>query len=817
MKRILPLFFLFIIFFSISSYAQQKPVFNLKGTVVDTISSSPAQFSTLTIAAKADPSKQVKVLATDDRGNFQVSLNSSGEFILSVFYFGNKVADVPFTIEEGKKNTDLGTINIADISQLDEALVVAQKPLVIVELDKLTYDTESDPDSKTETALEMLRKVPMITVDSDDKIQLKGSSNFKVYVNGKPSTMITNNPSEVLKSMPAANIKNIEVITDPGARYDAEGIGGIINITMAKSNDDGYTATIGANVNTLGGYGGSAYLTLKQGKLGFSGNYSYNLWKSPEGSSTMFREDYAKNTILNQIGSSSANKHNNQWGSAELSYEFDTLNMVTISATHYYGKYSMSGITAAELTGGSNPYAYTRRTESEGDWGSTEINANYQRSFKKKGMLLTASYRLDYAPDGSNYETELYDLVNYDPLWERSDNEASTKEHTFQLDYTTPLSDKHNIEAGGKYIIRLNDSDPFLEEYSYLTNMWERNSIKENPLDYRQDIISGYASYGYKLKKLGFKAGVRVENTQNDINFKTIKDLKRNSTDVVPSVAISYQLGPTSTLRFNYNMRIQRPNIWRLNPYVDKNDPSNIRYGNPNLDAENNHHFSISYGSFTQKVNFNASIRYTISNDAIQEYSFMDADTLNTTYGNIGKQQLTGLNLYGSWTPLKDLRLMINGNASYVDIKANSLLGKSNHGFGGGAFFNASYSFLKSFRANVSAGAFMQPITMQTKMSTYTFIGFGLGKDFFDKKLSVNINVRDPFSKHRKFTNETSGDTFYQKNTSRMQQQHIGFRVSYKFGNLKNQQIKKVQRGITNDDVMQGGGNSSGGENQPSS
>ncbi|MDR0659603.1 MAG: TonB-dependent receptor [Prevotellaceae bacterium] len=815
MKRILPLLILSAIFSFNSSYAQQKVVFNVKGNVVDTVANSPVQFSTLTIVTKANPARQVKVLATDDKGNFQVGLNSAGEYILSIFYFGNKAADVPFTIEEGKKTTDLGVIGVADVSQLDEVVVIAQKPLVTVGLDKLTYDTESDPDSKTETALEMLRKVPMVSVDSDDNIQLRGSTNFKVYVNGKPSTMITNNPSEVLRSMPANNIKNIEVITNPGAKYDAEGIGGIINITMVKSGDNGYTATVSANVNTLGGYGGSAFLTLKQGKFGFSSRYGYNYWKGGTNDVSMLQENFTNNTILSQLGTST-NKGTDQWGSAELSYEFDTLNMVTISVDHYFGSGKNNGTTAVEQLLNNNPdYSYSRYTKSKSNYGGTEINANYQRSFKKKGMLLTASYRYDFSPNDSEYETELINPINYDPLWERSENDASSNEHTFQLDYVNPIKDKHNIEVGAKYIIRLNDSDPLFEQYNYLTNVWERNTSRENTMDYTQNIFSGYASYSYRLNKISFNAGIRLENTDTDINFKAARDITNNTTDIVPSAAISYQLGMTKNLRFNYNMRIRRPSIWYLNPYEDRSDPTNIRYGNPNLDSEDSHNFSISFGSFAQKVNFNASLNYTISDNAIQEYSLMQADTLRTTYGNIGKNKSIGLNLYGNWTPIKDLRLMVNGNISYVDIKTKSIFGAYNYGFGGNVFFNASYTFLKSFRASVFAGHFRPPVTMQTEMSSFTFIGLGLGKEFFDKKLSININVQDPFTKRREFTSKTYGKEFYQEMKFNTQHQTINFRVSYRFGNLKNQQIKKVQRGISNDDLMQGSGGNTGGENTP--
>lgn len=815
MKQVFSLLILAIVFFSSSLYAQQKSTLNIKGTVVDTTSNSPAQFSTLSIAAKAEPDKQVKVLATDDKGNFQIGLNSAGEYILSVFYFGNKAADIPFTIEEGQKTTDLGTISIADVSQLDEAVVVAQKPLVKVEMDKLTYDTESDPDSRTETALEMLKKVPMVTVDGEDKIQLKGSANFKVYVNGKPSTMITNNPSDVLKSMPAANIKSIEVITDPGAKYDAEGIGGIINIIMAKSGDDGYMASVNASITTEGAYDVGAYLTVKYGKLGFSGNYGYNYWTRPADEIYTEQLFYADNSLLTQNGRQK-NKGPSQWGSGELSYEFDTLNLVTVSFNRFYGK--SKGKSDMDVLSSQNSnilYSYLLHTKHEQEWGSTEINASYQRSFKKKGMLLIASYQYGNSPNDSENESEISNVVSYLQRKEQNWNDASTDEHTFQLDYVNPIKDKHTIEVGAKYIIRLNNSDMRFDEFNYGSSSWINNPSRENNMDYRQDIFSGYGSYSYKLKKWGLKLGLRTENTSTDATFQRSNSINNNTLDIVPSAALSYQLAMTKTLRFSYNMRIRRPGIRQLNSFVNNSDPSNISYGNPDLDSEKTNNLSLNYGSFSQKFNLNLALRYAFTDKTIEQYSFVQSGVTHTTYGNIGEAQRASMDIFASWTPIKDLRLMVNGSIGYTDIKSNNLYGDSNSGYSGNIFANASYSFLKSFRASVFSGYYKNPISLQGEMGSYSFLGLNLGKDFFDKKLSINIGVMSPFKKKLDITMKTRTRDFSQDYKMRINWQSASFRISYRFGNLKNQQIKKTQRSISNDDVMQGGSGNTGAGNTP--
>jgi hypothetical protein len=332
--------------------------------------------------------------------------------------------------------------------------------------------------------LEMLRKVPLITIDGNDNIQLKGSSSFKIYVNGKPSNMFNNNPGDVLKSMPASSVKDIEVITDPGAKYDAEGVSGIINIITTQNLLQGYTGTIRASGSLLGRFSVSPYLSAKIGKLGLTGTYTYSYSQSPWNDSEYTRESFVDDTqkYLEQSGRSK-NRGPYNYGYLEASYEFDTLNLLNVGVNLYNSRpksFSELGVGMSDIN--RNPvYAYNRYTEQKMIYGSTNINVDYQHSTQKKGELLTISYRLSDSPDGGKSFSEMKDIQEYDydlfyKPWsaypQRTNNDAVTNEHTGQVDYVTPLFQGHTLETGVKYILRQNKSETERTRYDESTGEW---------------------------------------------------------------------------------------------------------------------------------------------------------------------------------------------------------------------------------------------------------------------------------------------------------------------------------------------------------
>jgi len=814
--------FLLLLFSVLSCFAQGNPrkteslsAYTVKGTVVDSISNQSVQYATLSIALARLPQNPIKVVVSDNNGNFTASFNASpGSYSVSVQFVGMKPAVKRFTLTDNQKVVSLGKIYMAETSALlKEVVVVAQKPLVKVDIDKLTYSIENDPESKTSNTLDMFRKVPMITVDNEDNIQLKGSSDFKIYLNGKPSNIISNNPSDVLKSMPANSIKSIEVITDPGAKYDAEGVGGIINIITAKSGFDGYTATIRGNASALGRSGGGAYISLKKGKFGITGNFNYNYLNSPYNDSYLERTNNMSNTekYMTQNGRSKY-KGPFQFGSVEASYEIDSLNLISFSVDRFNGKMtSLSDyqvdVKAADLT----PfYSYDRNSRSTRTFGSTDMSVDYQRSTHLKDELLTVSYKFENNPNDTKSTTLLENLSGAVPLilarTQYNVNKASTNEHTAQVDYTRPTRKGQKLEVGVKYILRKNNSE---------TDRWQNDTIVIDPssdFKHTQNIYSAYLSYDIKINKFQYKLGLRGERTSQSVKYRISPEMNFSTrySNIVPSATVSYMLSQIEQVRVGYTMRIRRPGIRNLNPYVNNTDPQNISYGNPKLDPEKSNNLNLNYSKFMPKLNFNLGLSYSFVNNGIENYTFIDPEKPNvsrTTYDNIGHSQRTNFSLYGNWKALTNLNIILNGSVNYVNMKSDATQATgelSTSGFFYNGYTSFQYTLPNDFRLNLNGGYFTPRVRLQGKSSAFYYTSLSISKDFMQKKLSVSLSCMDPFWKTKKYTSTTNDKAFSMKSINYMNARDFRINVSYRFGTMKTSATKKAKKGITNDDIKNG-------------
>lgn len=574
--------------------------FQVKGILLDSLTQEGEPYATIKIVKKEAPAKALKMLVTDMKGQFQEKVPGTGNFVMTITSVGRTPIVKDFSVKAGEKLVDFGTLYIVDASnELGQVEIVAQKPLVKADIDKIEYNVQDDPDAQSNSVLEMLRKVPLVTVDGEDNIQVNGSSSFKVYVNGKPNNMMSNNPTEVLKSMPANSIKHIEVITNPGPKYDAEGVGGILNIVTVGSGLEGYTATFSANVSNRGA-GGGAFGTIKSGKLTVSARYNYNYNDQPRnyssGSQHVTPEAVTENSSNLDYDGSNKGHGSFQSGSMEASYEIDTLRLVTMSFGLWGGGNKSNGSTDYIATFPENInaapiYSYSAFNRSKSSWYSIDGGIDYQRLFKVKDRMLTFSYKINTRPQTSDSYTE-YEIDNgYNPDWadylnrlknQHNDGEQNTTEHTFQADYTTPIGKLHTLEAGAKYILRNNSSEDDRFDADD-TGKYEYNKDQSSHYKHLNDIIAAYLGYGLKVKRLSGRLGLRYEHTIQDVKYLVGRgeDFTKNFDDVVPSASIGYKLTDMSNLRLGYNMRIYRPGIWSLNPYLNDTDPSYISSGLP--------------------------------------------------------------------------------------------------------------------------------------------------------------------------------------------------------------------------------------------
>lgn len=719
--------------------------------------------------------------------------------------------------------------------ELQGVEIVKQKSLVKSDIDKITYDIENDPDSKSNSVIEMLRKVPMVTVDGEDNIQVNGSSSFKVYVNNKPNQMMSNNPKEVLKSMPASSIKKIEVITNPGPKYDAEGVGGILNIITYSQGIEGYTATFNGNVSNRGA-GASTYATVKSGKLTMSGrlNYSYN-------NSLRSYSGNKRKTIGNVSESSSdldtegtSKSHGNfSYGSFEASYEIDTLRLLTASFDYWGGvnksNSDRSTIATSPLTQ-NQLYRYNTTGNSKNSYSSINGGIDYQRSFSVPERLLTLSYRIETEPDKTDSYTDYLELQAADG-WENflqrlknqhNDGNQHTTEHTFQLDYTTPFSKIHTLETGLKYILRNNSSeDDRYERAAYESSDYVYDTDHSSHYKHRNDIFAAYLGYGLKLEKLSGRLGLRFEHTLQDVEYKLGRgdDFRKHFNDFVPSASLGYKLTQTSNLRLGYDMRIYRPGIWYLNPYLDDSTPTNISQGNSYLDSEKSHSLNLSFSNFTPKFNINLALRYGFTRNSIEQVTKLMPDTqipglknptgkdvLYSTYENIGHSEGINLNAYVNWNATKNTRIYANSRLSYTDMDDGAAL--HNYGWSLFAYGGAQQTLPKDWRLSLNFYASTPRVSLQGKGSNYGSYGVSIQKSWLKKRLNLTLSASDFLKKYITY-NSTMEDNFFRADSwSKYVQQRFSLSISYRIGELK-ASVKKAERSISNDDVK-GGGNSGG-------
>ncbi|QQL48625.1 outer membrane beta-barrel family protein [Mucilaginibacter ginkgonis] len=788
----------------------------IKGTVVDSARNQPLGYATIALQT-VQAGKPVKSMLSKDNGSFEFTgLALKGyKLIIATVGFKNRT----ILIDSTKTSIDLGQIQMAvSTKSLNEVSVTALKPIMKQEVDRISYDVQADPESKAITALDMMRKVPMLSVDGNENIKLKGSGAYKILINGKESALMAKNPSDVLKAMPATNIEKIEVITTPPAKYDAEGLAGIINIITKKNADQGYNGTISGRMNSIYGPGINFNGTVKQGKFGVSGYLGSNRQFKQTTASGGTQNFFANNTTINQNGTNTFGGGFNNYGDAELSYEIDSLNLLTASFEYYGGNFNQSSTQLSSQLTGANVLTqqFFLDNNGSGRYQGLDAGINYQLGFKnKKDRLLTISYKYGNSPFKQSNNILLSQQINYNLPNYTQYNEAGNISHTFQLDYANPIK-KGSIEAGAKAILRNNFSDSKSDNQDPVTGQYIPNPVQTNYFTYHQNVYSAYSSYQLKMTNWTAKAGLRLEETHVDANFTTLGSaLDRNYANLIPSVSLQRNL-KSSSLTAGFTQRIQRPGIWQLNPFIDRSNPKFISTGNPDLRPELNNTFELTYSNF-KKGSVNVTASYAFSNNAIQNVSSSQAGIINgqpdiittTTYQNLGSNRSAGLNFSTNQSIGKKITINLNGQLSHVWLRGtyNSAF-YTNDGTIGNAFLNAGYKFANNYRFGIDAGYFSGDVTLQGHSTAFIYNSFVLTKEFMDKKASISLVANNPYSKYFTFKNYTNTVDYTQYSFNENPYRTFALRFSYKFGKL-NGDIKRNQHGINNDDTK-GGGKSNG-------
>ena len=788
--------------------SQSKPDQKISGIIADSITQKPLDY--ITVSLKTDKNLAVKASLSKADGSFSFKELKPQMYSLKIVALGFMPKTVNVDLRDSTiKSKDIGVIYITKSStKLKEVMITGDKPIMTQEIDRISYNLQADPESKGSNVLEMMRKVPLLSLDAEDNIQLKGDKNYKILINGKPSSMVERNPKDILRSMPASSIEKIEVITTPPAKYDADGLAGIINIITNKKVDNGYNGSLNVNERfPVGGPGFGGSFTVKQGKFGTSGYGGGSIYNNPSTTNTNNR--FTTSTTLKQTALRESDNRSAYFGS-ELSYEIDTLNLIS-GQVNINGNRNDGTSDQESFLRKDNEViqSYTLLNKNTGKGRGFDVAFNYQMGFKSdKNRLLTTSYRFfEYGNDNfSNLivsNSESYSRPDYKQL-----NKGRSSEQAFQIDYVHPVK-KLTIEAGVKGILRNNTSN-FRYDTLNTDGVFALDNSRSNNFKNKQSIYSIYNSYQYNLKNWGFKGGLRLEQTLIDADFiSTSSQLQKSYLNLVPSVSINRKLKNMSSLTLGYSRKIRRPGIYQLNPFVDRSNPNFESSGNPNLRAATASGIELKYSNF-KKGSFNIGLSYEFYNKLVMPISILNAATniTRSSFDNTGKAQVIGGNANVNYPLTKKWNLSLNAHAGYGHVTAlvNNVI-VENQGLMYYVSGSSGYSLNKGWRINANMN--MQGPNLSLQGTSNSFIGssFSVNKDLIKEKLSFSASANNPFAKYRYYISETNGNDFTQESNNQSYLRTYSASLNYRFGKLKSS-VKKSKKAIINDDTGGGMGGS---------
>ena len=692
---------------------------------------------------------------------------------------------------------------------LEDVEVVATRPVIKSDGAKLTYDLREDISTKGMTLNDALRKVPMVTVDGEGNIRINGQANFKIFVNGKEDPSLSANYKDLFKAMPADAVQKVEVITEPGAKYDAEGTAGILNlVTISKNSTDGYSATINARF-TKQQTGASLYGRMKRGRLSMSTNFDYangsifpqTNWNEHEIenlSSENLRYQY--NKIQQRIG----------WdyigGGLNLSYDLSDADLLTLNAnvSTMGGELLKGGYSYFEAFGADHKSVGNSMRSLQGKLTETNLNAglSWQHSFGQQGTKFILSYLFNHGYrrlDASLSETEAEGISVVSP-YEFTSDKTTTNEHTVQLDFVKPLGECHSLDAGGKLIFRRNPAVSF--------TLWTPGSGLADALPgdhsdiiQQQDIYAAYVVYNGKFGPLSTTAGVRYEHTGMGIDFKAgdEPDFFNHMNDVVPNAAIAYNFTETSSLRLAYQMRISRPSLNQVNPYELILIPGVVEKGNPQLESERANKLTLTYSNYAGSIGGNVGIDFSTVGNAISQFTYTHDDIHFSSYANIGRRTDVAAFGYLNWSPIRIMQFSVNARLTHQSMSSESPK-LSNSGWTLQYGADMSLRLPSGFMLNLYGGQSTRSYHLQGWQDGWYYYGLGLRRSFLKKDaLTVTLTAQQFLQNEIRNRAYTATDNFITRRAFYNKNWNVGINISWTIGSLKSD-VKKTARQIENDD-----------------
>ncbi len=804
----------FIFFCTLSAgYAQKKEKdgnAKITGKVIDSSTNLPLEYATISLFKKGEK-KTVNGAITDHDGNFTVTDVSTGTFLAKVEFIGYK----PFTINNVTVRQKHEVVNLQNISllrkiqNLQNVTVTAGGKLIDNKIDKLVFNAEKDITSQTGEATDVLKKVPQVSVDVDGNVELAGSPSIRFLINGKPSTFFGSSISDVLQSIPASQIKSIEVITNPGAKYDAQGLGGIINIILKKNTSQGVNGNLSLTVGTRN-ENGSFNFNARKKNFGvnafFSGNARLNA--KTGNSSQRVSSDTASKTLVNfqQDGASNFTRHGFETG---FGFDWTLKEKNNFSGSLSFDNFGNNGngiINQSQVSSDqSNPSNIfseintINNTNSVFSEHSTDVGLNYKRTFNKDDQELEINFSTSFGRNHrSASNTQL--LLPQDSLYygTNSANPGTEKETEIAIDYTQPVAKDVLLGIGGKlnfYDIKSTSNVMLFQpaNYKYLFD-----SSLSNYLNYNQKVYALYAELSFPVADLlDAKIGGRYERTAINAFYSNANQQANTPgyNTLVPSIFFLKKLTDKQTLKLSYSKRIERPDYRDLNPYINTSDPKNIAAGNPYLKPEIGNRIELSYNRDVDKAgSFMVSLFYRENHNDIQPFivyypALKIGDSIYTnvsvtTRENIGLEKNMGMTLFGDLHFTSKLNVRTNLFFFYRHTINAIDKGYNSNSFNYRFNMNASYQFNSTLVAEFFCNFNSARHQAQGRYPSFTSYSMAVRKQFWNKKGSLALTAIDPFNKYLNFKTNLFGPNFNVISIRKIPFRSFGLNFTWKFGKL---------------------------------
>ncbi|MEI6021295.1 MAG: TonB-dependent receptor [Bacteroidota bacterium] len=787
---------------------------SISGKLCDSINGLPIEYASIGLIAE-DTRKTVNGITSDDKGFFKLNNIPEGKYSVSVYFIGYKNLNISnININKFNQNINLGQIKlINNQTTLNEVEVSTEKSLIENKIDKMVYNAEKDLTAQGGSASDILRKIPQISVDVNGNVDLQGNSNIRFLINGKPSSMFGNNVADVLRSIPANQIQSIEVITSPGAKYDAEG-GGIINIILKKSNAKGYNGnmalTAGSRLEN-----GALNLSARNNNIGVNAFVSGNAQLLTTTFNSLNRNSTDQltqaQTLLHQNGKSDFNRNAYQ-GGMNMDWAINTKNTITAGFNYNYlhnrsNGYMQRQISIFDAAGTLNSYDNLNvLSRNESTVTSIDYNINYKKTFKTEGQEFEVLFSSSQGNNKIAY-AQSQNVVTSHSIQSGAEgsNPGKDNQMNLSLNYVQPVKKLLTIETGLKMVTNTITSQSSVYLYNNIYNDYLLNLPQSNSFTYNRKIYAAYLSLSSKLFNfLDFKAGCRIENTQTNANYSQVGSVVISPYNtVVPSLALSHMFKDHQMIKLNYSRRISRPGYRDVNPFINANDPKNITAGNVNLKPEYSDNIECTYSNIFKKGGSLNLIGFFRGNyQDIQPYSryydkLLIGDSIYQHVAvsmreNIGTEYNTGITIASNISVSKIFSMRSNISTFYRVIKSIYSDGSIN-GWMYRINLTASFQFNKTLAVELF-GNFNSPrINAQGIQPTFTTYNIAIRKLFFKDNASIAFTATNPFDKFVNQKTTLNGTNFTSVNLLQLPYRSFGINFTYKFGRMEFKKQKELE------------------------